>query len=237
MVSQVDTIAGSGDSSAQYPPSVCRSTLAVPPSTVSLRAPDSWGRPSRSASSAGITLSWASVASAPHSTRSYSSCDSAAAITADVCTAHEPWMAGSDTCTALSAPIDSALRIASVAVSGPTVRMVTSPPWASLTVSASSMAYSSISLITLSAVARATVLSDGSSFRSLPESGTCLTRTTMFIVRPTSAVVHGGTGEARLAADHRGYFRVTPDGQGGYPVTPVTHPASQAPVRANSSSV
>ena len=43
------------------------------------------------------------------------------------------------------------------------------------------MAYSSISLITLSADARATVLSDGSSLRSLPESGTCLTRTTMFI--------------------------------------------------------
>src|SRR4051794_25890856 len=49
------------------------------------------------------------------------------------------------------------------------------------------MAYSSISLITLSAVARATVLSAGSSARALPESGTCLTRTTMFIVRTTSA--------------------------------------------------
>jgi hypothetical protein len=65
------------------------------------------------------------------------------------------------------------------------------------------------------------VLSAGSSFRSLPESGTCLTRTTMFIVRPTSAVVHGGTGDARLAADDRGYFRVTPAGRAAR-VTPVT---------------
>src|SRR4051794_18967177 len=105
--------------------------------------------------------------------------------------------------------------MASVAVSGPTVSTVTSPPWASLTVSASSRAYSSISLMTLSAVARATVLSCGSSFRSLPESGTCLTRTTMFIVRPTSAVVHGGAGDARLAADHRGYPPVTPAVHGG----------------------
>src|SRR3954469_5113233 len=140
--------------------------------------------PSRSLSSAGITDICASVASAPHRIRSYSSCDRAAASTAEVAIASEPWMASSETCTALSAPIDSALRIASVAESGPTVRTVTSPPSRSRTRSASSMACSSISLITLSAVARATVLSAGSSARALPESGTCLTRTTMFMVRP-----------------------------------------------------
>src|SRR3954452_126212 len=149
---------------------------------VSLRAPDSCGMPSRSLSSAGITDICESVASAPHRTRSYSSCPSAAAITAEVAIASEPWIASSATCTALSAPIDSALRIASVAESGPTVSTVTSPPSRSRTSSASSMAYSSISLITLSAVARATVLSAGSSDRALPESGTCLTRTTMFTV-------------------------------------------------------
>jgi hypothetical protein len=73
MVSQVETIAGSGASTAQYPPSVCRSIFATPPSTVSLRAPDSCAMPSRSLSSAGITLICASVASAPHRIRSYSS--------------------------------------------------------------------------------------------------------------------------------------------------------------------
>src|SRR3954469_4999686 len=147
---------------------------------VTLRAPDSCGMPRRSASSAGMTLIWLSVASAPQRTRSYSSCCSAAASTELICTASEPWIASSETCTALSAPMDRALRMASVAPSGPTVSTVTSPPCASLMVSASSMAYSSISLMTLSAEARATVLSDGSSLRSLPESGTCLTRTTMF---------------------------------------------------------
>src|SRR3954454_4942764 len=162
---------------------------------VTLRAPDSCGRPNRSASNAGMTLIWLSVASAPQITRSYSSCCRAAASTELICTASEPWIASSETCTALSAPMDSALRLASVAVSGPTVRTVTSPPWASLMVSASSVAYSSISLITLSAEARATVLSAGSSFRSLPESGTCLTRTTMFIaltfLRTRSGCGHG----------------------------------------------
>jgi hypothetical protein len=55
MVSQVDTMAGSEASRAQKPPSVCRSTRTVEPSTVSFCAPDSCGMPSRSASSAGIT--------------------------------------------------------------------------------------------------------------------------------------------------------------------------------------
>ena len=96
------------------------------------------------------------VIAAPHSTRSYSSCCRAAAITALVWMAHEPWMASSTTCTALSAPIDSALRTVSFAASGPMQRMVTSPPCASLIFNASSMAYSSISLMTLFAEARST---------------------------------------------------------------------------------
>ena len=61
-----------------------------------------------------------------------------------VAMASEPCSASSLTCTALSAPIDSALRIDSVARSGPTVRMVTSPPWASLSCRPSSMANSSM---------------------------------------------------------------------------------------------
>ena len=84
---------------------------------------------------------------------------SAAASTFEVATAQEPCSASSTTWTALSGPIDSALRIDSVARSGPMVRMVTSPPCASLIFSASSMAYSSISLMTLFAEPRSTVLS------------------------------------------------------------------------------
>ena len=45
--------------------------------------------------------------------------------------AHEPCSASSTTWTALSGPIDSALRIDSAARSGPIVRTVTSPPCAS----------------------------------------------------------------------------------------------------------
>src|SRR5215475_3705516 len=52
------------------------------------------------------------------------------------------------------------------------------------------MAYSSISLITLLADVRSTVLSSLRRLRSAPESGTCLTSTTMFIVvrRPPKSV-------------------------------------------------
>ena len=67
----------------------------------------------------------------------------------------------STTWTALSAPIDSALRIVSAAFSGPMVRTVTSPPCASLSWSASSTAYSSSSFITASTRSRSSVLSVG----------------------------------------------------------------------------
>src|SRR4051812_37609721 len=77
------------------------------------------------------------------------------------------------------------------------------------------MAYSSISLITLSAVARATVLSAGSSFRSLPESGTCFTRTMMFIAL-TFLRTRSGRGHAHPpGSDHGCYWLVTlPQGRG-----------------------
>ena len=82
---------------------------------------------------------------------------SAAASVGAVCTAQAPCSAGSDTCTAWSAPIDSALRIVSAARSGPIDRTVTSPPWASFSRSASSTAYSSISFITASTDSRSNV--------------------------------------------------------------------------------
>ena len=155
--------------------------VSVSPSTVSLRAPVSAAMPSRSAIMCGITWTRPSVDSAPQITRSASSVPRAAASTRDVATAQEPCSASSWMCTALSGPIDSALRIDSAARSGPIVSTVTSPPCASLIFRASSMAYSSISLMTLFAEARSTVLSDSLNARSAPESGTCLTSTTMFI--------------------------------------------------------
>src|SRR5688572_7706494 len=61
---------------------------------------------------------------------------------------------------------------------------VLSPPCASLSLSASSTAYSSSSLITASTDARSRVLSLGSSRFSAQVSGTCLTHTTMFTTSP-----------------------------------------------------
>jgi hypothetical protein len=111
---------------------------------------------SLSASIAAITDSRASVDSEPSTTRSYGMVPSAAA---SVCAAYRaaPCSAGSDTCTALSAPIDRALRIVSVARSGPMDRTVTSPPCASLSRSASSTAYSSSSFMTASTDSRSNV--------------------------------------------------------------------------------
>jgi hypothetical protein len=128
-----------------------------------------------------------SVASLPVSTRSYSRVLSTWASAYEVCTASEPARPGSDRCTALSAPMDRALRIVSAARSGPIVRMVTSPaPTDSLMRRASSTAYSSISFITTSTDARSSVLSDSWSRRSAQVSGTCLTSTTMFTWASTS---------------------------------------------------
>ena len=181
IVSHTETIAGVAAVTTSYPSSVCRSTVSVPPSTVSLRAPVSAAMPSRSAIMCGITCTRPSVDSAPASTRSGLSVRSAAASTFEVATAQEPCRAPSRTWTALSGPICSALRIASPACSGPIVRTVTSPPSASWSLSASSTAYSSISLSTLFAELRSMVWSSDRSSRSAPESGTCLTSTTMFI--------------------------------------------------------
>lgn len=89
----------------------------------------------------------------------------------------------------LVGPIDSALRMASVARSGPAVNTVTvlSPPSRSLISSASSTARSLISSSTASAASRSRVKSPSVSLRSDQVSGTCLIRTTMFVmtlVRP-----------------------------------------------------
>ena len=83
-----------------------------------------------------------------------------------VWTAHEPASPLSDRCTALSAPIDSALRIASAARSGPMHTTVTSPPFASLSCSAASTARSSISSRTASEASRSKIPSEVFSFRS-----------------------------------------------------------------------
>src|SRR5205814_7784410 len=128
IVSQTLTTAGVPAVTTSYPSSVCRSIVSVDPSTVSLRAPVSAAMPSRSASMCGITWTRPSVDSAPHSTRSGDSWASAAASTRDVASAHEPCSAASETWTAESGPIDRALRIDSVAPSGPIVSTTTSPP-------------------------------------------------------------------------------------------------------------
>jgi hypothetical protein len=78
--------------------------------------------------------------------------------------------------------MDSALRIDSDAFSGPMVSTVTSlPSLASLICSASSMAYSSSSLMSPSTDSRSSVASPGFSLRSAHVSGTCFTQTTMFM--------------------------------------------------------
>ena len=144
------------------PPRSAARSCATPPSTVSLRAPVSCGDAEPLGEQRGITDSRASVDSAPQMTRSYSSCRARRRAPSRSAPRTSRAAPSSRTCTALSAPIDSALRIDSVAGSGPMVRTVTSPPCASLSRSASSMAYSSISLMTLLAGARSTVLSAGS---------------------------------------------------------------------------
>src|SRR4051812_23949189 len=130
---------------------------------------------------AGTTLIRASVDSTPRITRSCSIVPNALARAYDVASASEPCNAGSTMCTALSAPIDSALRMVSTAFSGPMLSTVTSPPCASLIFSASSTAYSSSSFMTPSTLARSTVLSSELSFFSAHVSGTCFTQTTMFM--------------------------------------------------------
>ena len=90
----------------------------------------------------------------------------AAAITFAVESTSEPCSDSSETWIALSAPIDKALRMASVARSGPTQTTVTSASPASLICSACSTAFSLISSSTASAEARSRVLSASLSLRS-----------------------------------------------------------------------
>src|SRR5580693_3988314 len=151
------------------------------PSTSTWLASDTCGTPSRSASIAAITPIRASVDSAPAMTRSNPVRPSTAASAAEVCSPSEPASPSSIRWMALSAPMDSALRIDSLAFSGPMVRMVTSPPCASARRSPSSIAYSSSSLMTPSTEARSSVESSGRRVRSAQVSGTCFTKTTMFM--------------------------------------------------------
>ncbi len=146
-----------------------------------LLAYDNCGTPSRSDSIAGSTPVLASVDSEPRITRSKPIWPRTAAIAAEVPSTSEPASASSTRCTALSAPIDSALRIDSVARSGPIDKMVTSPPCASASRRPSSIANSSSSLITASAASRSSVESDSLRVRSDHVSGTCFTQTTMFM--------------------------------------------------------
>ncbi|SKT83720.1 Uncharacterised protein [Mycobacteroides abscessus subsp. abscessus] len=80
--------------------------------------------------------------------------------------------------------MDSALRMASVAFSGPAETTVTteSPPSRSLMSSASSTARSLISSSTASAASRSSVKSPSVSLRSDQVSGTCLIRTAIFVM-------------------------------------------------------
>ena len=90
------------------------------------RAWVSAGRPSTSATIAGTAAERPSDASLPASTRSTSpTVPIAPASARAVPTASDPASASSVRCTAASAPIDNALRIASVARSGPIDTTVT----------------------------------------------------------------------------------------------------------------
>ena len=168
---------------------------------------------------AGTTLMEPSVEAMPVRTRSAPPIlRIASASTSEVAGASEPWIASSLTCTPLSAPIRSALRMASAACSGPTVRTVTedSPSAACAIFSASSTAYSSSSDSRPSTPTRSVVLSASVNVRSDWASGTYLTQTTMFMTRASSSVGSGGSlGRAILAAPARhlqGPGAARPDG-------------------------
>ena len=114
--------------------------LIFDPSVSTLLANDICGTPSRSASIAASVPIRASVDSEPRITRSKPVRPSTVASTAEVTRPSEPRSASSVTCTALSAPIDRALRMASAAFSGPMETIVTSPPCASCSRRPSSIA-------------------------------------------------------------------------------------------------
>ena len=129
----------------------------------------------------------ASVDSVPQITKSNPPFLITSASTEDVASASEPASATSLTKIASFAPMDKALRIASVARSGPIEIRVTVcgppsslPPCASTMRSASSTAYSSKSLSTASTFWRSRKPS-APIFFSAQESGTCLMQTAIFI--------------------------------------------------------
>ena len=92
----------------------------------------------------------------------------------------EPPAAASDTRTARSAPMASALRSESTAFSGPSDTSTTSPPWASLIRSASSTAFRSVGL-RVASPERSSRFVDGSIRLCTVASGTCFTQTAIFI--------------------------------------------------------
>ncbi len=156
-----------------------RTISAVSPVTVSWPAKVNCGTASRSASRAGTTPMPASVEAIPVRTRSKPIRWMAAARTSDVANASEPCRASSRTWTAASPPIDSALRRASCAPSGPIVRYVSSQSPDSLTCSACSAACSSSSESRPGTLTRSTVPSAWK-LRSPVRSGVNLTSTTIF---------------------------------------------------------
>ena len=106
---------------------------------------------------------------------------STVASASEVASASDPASWSSIRWTALSAPMDRALRMDSLALSGPMDKMVTSPPCASASRSPSSIAYSSISLMTPSGDTRSSRESSARRVRSAQVSGTCFMQTTMFM--------------------------------------------------------
>src|SRR5512139_3181688 len=79
----------------------------------------------------------------------------------------------------------SALRIVSGALAGAIASSVTSPPWASVSLSAASSAYSSFPFTTVGDAARSSRRSAVRRSALAAGSGTGLTRTTMFMGRST----------------------------------------------------
>ena len=179
--------AGNAAEISSTPASVTRVIETFPAgSTVTLDAKVSCAQPRRALNIAGTTLIRASVDSVPQITRSYAPSAITLARTDDVARASEPASALSLTKIASFAPMESALRTASVARSGPIEITVTVcappsslPPCASAMRRASSTAYSSRSLRTASTFSRSR--SPLTIFFSAHESGTCLTQTAIFM--------------------------------------------------------
>ena len=120
-----------------------------------------------------------SEVSTPASTRSKVIEARAAASTRVVETVQEPSSAGSVTRRPLVAPIARALRMVSGAVAGAIESSVTSPPWASVSLSAASSAYSSLPLTTAGTAPRSNRPSGPSRSPADAGSGTGFMSTTM----------------------------------------------------------